>query len=52
MKDTKNIHIKARQKQLTKYTDEEKFALFVEGKHRVPLPQKNKKKYTRKLKHR
>lgn len=52
MKDTKNIHLKPRQKQLTRYTDEEKFALFVEGKHRVPSPQRNKKKYTRKLKHR
>ena len=46
-----NIRIKARQKQLTKYTEEEKYGLFVEGKHRVPTPVKNKKKYTRKEKH-
>lgn len=51
MKDNQNIRIKPRQKQLTKYTDEEKFALFVEGKHRVPSPQRNKKKYIRKRKH-
>lgn len=51
MKDNKNIHIKPRQKQLTKYTDEEKYALFVEGKHKVPSPQKNKKKYIRKNKY-
>ena len=51
MKDNKNIHIKPRQKQLTKYTDEEKYALFVEGKHRNPSTQKNKKKYIKKNKY-
>ena len=34
-----------------KYTPEEKFGLFVEGKHRVPAPQKSKKLYNRKRKH-
>ena len=51
MKDNKNIHIKPRQKQLTKYTDEEKYALFVEGKNKVPSPVKNKKAYKRHEKH-
>lgn len=51
MKDIKNIHIKPRQKQLTRYTDEEKYALFVEGKHRVPSAHRNKKIYTRKVKY-
>lgn len=46
-----NMKIKARQKQLTKYTKEEKYGLFTEGKIRVPAPQKSKKTYSRKIKH-
>lgn len=45
------IHLKPRLKQLTKYTDEEKFSLFAEGKHKVPSAHRNKKKYRRKEKH-
>ena len=45
------MKIKARQKQLTKYTKEEKYGLFTEGKIRVPAPQKSKKTYSRKVKH-
>ena len=45
------MKIKARQNQLTKYTKEEKIGLFVEGKIRVPSPQKSKKTYSRKEKH-
>ena len=45
------MKIKARQKQLTKYTKEEKYGLFTEGKIRVPTPQKSKKTYSSKAKH-
>ena len=45
------MKIKPRQKQVTKYTKEEKYGLFAEGKIKVPTPQKSKKVYTRKEKH-
>ena len=45
------IKVKPSLKQLTKYTEKKKYSLFVEGKHRVPSPKKNKKKYTRKEKY-
>ena len=40
--------IKPRLSQITKYTEEEKYALYVERKINIPTPHKNKKKYTRK----
>lgn len=43
--------IKPRLKQLTRYSDEELYGLFVEGKARVPGPHQNKKRYKRKDKH-
>ena len=46
------LKIKARMKQVTKYTPEEKYALFTEGKIKVPTVTKTKKRYTRKEKHR
>lgn len=45
------MKVQPRLKQLTKYTEEEKYGLFVEGKVKVPSPHKNKKAYTRKEKH-
>ena len=45
------MKIKPNLKQVTKYTAEEKYALFVEGKNRVPSPVKNKKAYKRHEKH-
>ena len=37
------MKIKPRQKQLTKYTKEEKYGLFAEGKIKVPTPSKKQK---------
>ena len=45
------MKIKPRLKQLTKYTDEEKQRLFGDRLIVVPTATKNKKKYSRKLKH-
>lgn len=45
------MKIVPRREQYTKYTKEEKYGLFAEGKIRVPSPQKSKKQYTRKVKH-
>lgn len=44
------MKIRPRQKRLTRYSDEEKYSLFAERKIAVPLPRRNKKKYTRKVK--
>ena len=43
----KTMKIKPNLKQITKYSEEEKYALFVEGKNKVPSPVKNKKAYIR-----
>lgn len=45
------MKIKPNLKQVTKYTAEEKYALFVEDKNRVPSPVRNKKAYKRHEKH-
>lgn len=45
------MKIKKDLKKITAYSSEEKYKLFVERKIKTPTPQKNKKKYTRKRKH-
>ena len=47
----KTMKIKPNLKQINKYSEEEKYALFVEGKNKVPSPVKNKKAYKRHEKH-
>ena len=47
----KTMKIKPNLKQITKYSEEEKYALFVKGKNKVPSPVKNKKAYKRHEKH-
>lgn len=47
----KTMKIKPNLKQITKHSEEEKYALFVEGKNKVPSPVKNKKAYKRHEKH-
>lgn len=51
LKEKIEMKIKADIKQLAKYTEEERYKMFVEGHNRVATPQRNKKKYTRKEKY-